>query len=117
MSRNGRKQPDIAVDLNISLRSVEEILMKCRPGLAPSTPQLRFRPRVLDTTDVDFIVGLVERTPDIYLYEIQKELLEACDVEISLTSIWRALRHRGYTRKRVRQSAHCTPAVGSLPSE
>ncbi|KAJ7664032.1 hypothetical protein DFH06DRAFT_986606, partial [Mycena polygramma] len=46
------------------------------------------------------LVGLVERTPDIFLYELQAELLEH-DIEASLTSIWRALRRRGFTRKRV----------------
>ncbi|KAJ7661104.1 hypothetical protein B0H17DRAFT_953832 [Mycena rosella] len=101
----GRKQADIARDLNISLSSVEKILGRYRrdtQGLhAPPTLRVRGRPRILKTANVDFIVGLVERTPDIYLYEIQAELEELCDVEASLVSIWRALRRRGYTRKRV----------------
>ncbi|KAJ7611043.1 hypothetical protein DFH06DRAFT_901728, partial [Mycena polygramma] len=46
----------------------------------------------------------VERTPYIFLYELQAELLEH-DIEASLTSIWRALRRRGFTRKRVSRVA------------
>ncbi|KAJ7915698.1 hypothetical protein B0H13DRAFT_1580268, partial [Mycena leptocephala] len=47
----------------------------------------------------------VERTPDIYLHEMQAELRELCDVDVSLASIWCALRRRGYTRKRVSRVA------------
>ncbi|KAJ7710322.1 hypothetical protein B0H16DRAFT_1344161, partial [Mycena metata] len=45
--------------------------------------------------------GLIARTPDMYLYEMQEELREMCNVEVSLLTIWRALRRRGITRKRV----------------
>ncbi|KAJ7119857.1 hypothetical protein C8R44DRAFT_539611, partial [Mycena epipterygia] len=47
----------------------------------------------------------VERTPDIYLHEMQAELRELCGVNISLASIWAALRCRGYTRKQISQVA------------
>ncbi|KAJ7282247.1 hypothetical protein C8J57DRAFT_954376, partial [Mycena rebaudengoi] len=47
----------------------------------------------------------VERTPDIYLHEIQSELQELCDIYASLVTIWRALTRRGYTRKRMAQVA------------
>ncbi|KAJ7280646.1 hypothetical protein C8J57DRAFT_1057586, partial [Mycena rebaudengoi] len=46
--------------------------------------------------------GLVQRTPDIYLREMQQVLRELCNVDASILSIWRALRRRGYTRKQVR---------------
>ncbi|KAJ7110951.1 hypothetical protein C8R44DRAFT_534745, partial [Mycena epipterygia] len=41
----------------------------------------------------------VERTPDIYLREIQTELRDNCGVDTCLLTIWRALRRRGWTRK------------------
>ncbi|KAJ7131200.1 hypothetical protein C8R44DRAFT_580805, partial [Mycena epipterygia] len=47
----------------------------------------------------------IERTPDMYLYEMQAELRELCDVDVSMLVIWRALRRRGFTRKRVSQVA------------
>ncbi|KAJ7757647.1 Homeodomain-like protein [Mycena metata] len=102
----GKLQPDIARDLRISLSSVERTLRRYRQdnlGLHPApTLRVRGRPRLLKTADVDFLVGLVQRTPDIYLREMQQELSEVCDVDASLLAIWRALRGRGYTRKRVR---------------
>ncbi|KAJ7138146.1 hypothetical protein C8R44DRAFT_539225, partial [Mycena epipterygia] len=47
----------------------------------------------------------VQRTPDIYLYEMQGQLCEHCDVDVCLWTIWTALRRRGYTRKRVSRIA------------
>ncbi|KAK7001995.1 Homeodomain-like protein [Favolaschia claudopus] len=100
----GRKQADVAHELGVSLSSVEKILRRHRREELeePATPtyRIRGRPRLLHVTDVDFLVALVERTPDIYLREMQAELRELCNVEASLTSIWTALRRRGYTRKR-----------------
>ncbi|KAJ7041415.1 hypothetical protein C8F04DRAFT_908264, partial [Mycena alexandri] len=51
------------------------------------------------------LVGLIARTPDMYLYEMQEELREMCNVEVSLLTIWRALKRRGITRKRVSRVA------------
>jgi transposase len=115
-----RKQVDIASDLRISLSSVKKILGSYRrdsQGLRVPTLRVRGRPRILQTADVDvspstqaflrdpqffqFVIGLVTRTPDIYLHEIQAELRELCGVDTCLSSIWTALRRRGYKRKRV----------------
>ncbi|KAJ7713697.1 hypothetical protein DFH07DRAFT_695935, partial [Mycena maculata] len=103
---HNRKQDEIARDLQISLSSVEKILARYRKDSQgihpPPTLRVRGRPRILQVADVDFLVGLVQRTPDMYLHEMQEELRELCGVEASLLSIWRALRRRGFTRKRVR---------------
>ncbi|KAJ7699592.1 hypothetical protein B0H17DRAFT_296740 [Mycena rosella] len=61
----GRKQADIAIDLQISDRSVKNILRRYRlerEGHAPPVRR-RGRPRSLTVMDVDFLVGLIERTP------------------------------------------------------
>ncbi|KAJ7157860.1 hypothetical protein C8R43DRAFT_368562 [Mycena crocata] len=105
----GRKQADIASDLLISLSSVEKILGRYRrdtEGLhVPPTLRVPGRRRILQTVDVDLLIGLIERTPDMYLYEMQQELLQLCNINVSLHVIWRALRRRGYTRKRVSRVA------------
>ncbi|KAJ7358313.1 hypothetical protein DFH08DRAFT_657194, partial [Mycena albidolilacea] len=54
---------------------------------------------------LQFLVGLIQRTPDMYLYEMQGQLREVCNVDVCLWTIWIALRHRGYTRKRVSRVA------------
>ncbi|KAJ7290729.1 hypothetical protein C8J57DRAFT_997355, partial [Mycena rebaudengoi] len=46
-----------------------------------------------------------QRTPDMYLHEMQAELRERCGVDACLWTIWAALRRRGYTRKRVSRVA------------
>ncbi|KAJ7228082.1 hypothetical protein C8J57DRAFT_1252120 [Mycena rebaudengoi] len=66
-------------------------------GIAtPPTYRTQRRPRLSREADVDvggpqFIVGLVERTPDTYLHEIRSELWETCGITTSLLTIWKAL--------------------------
>ncbi|KAF7374023.1 DDE family endonuclease [Mycena sanguinolenta] len=80
------QQADVARLLRISVRSVENILARYRSdsqGLSEPTLRVRGRRRILRVTDVDFLVGLIERTPDMYLYEMKAELRELCDVDVS----------------------------------
>ncbi|KAJ7852509.1 hypothetical protein B0H14DRAFT_3450780 [Mycena olivaceomarginata] len=83
-----RRQADVAQDLQISLSSVEKILARYRRDTrgihTPPTLRVRGRPRNLNVMDVDFLIGLVQRTPDTYLYELQEELRELLAVEINL---------------------------------
>jgi transposase len=48
-----------------------------------------------------FIKASVERRPDMYLQEIAYDLASTCNVMTSESSVWRALRGMGMTRKRV----------------
>ncbi|KIJ07458.1 hypothetical protein PAXINDRAFT_90369, partial [Paxillus involutus ATCC 200175] len=57
------------------------------------------RPRRLNSLDISFLEGCIERTPDIYLTELQQELEEACGVRVDETTISRTLRQRGLSRK------------------
>jgi hypothetical protein len=45
--------------------------------------------------------GLIERQSDISLRELQVELREACNVEVSLVTIMCSLQREGYTMKTV----------------
>jgi len=45
--------------------------------------------------------NLVEQQPDIYAKELQHALFTAYDVEVDATTITRALRRQGFTRKKV----------------
>ncbi|RPD55768.1 hypothetical protein L226DRAFT_443099, partial [Lentinus tigrinus ALCF2SS1-7] len=47
----------------------------------------------------------IERTPDIYLAELQEELEDARGIRVSCETIATALRHRGFTRKKVSREA------------
>jgi transposase len=46
-------------------------------------------------------MGSVARRPDIYLSELVNDLKEICGVTTSRVSVWRVLRNRGYTHKKV----------------
>ncbi|KAG2747362.1 hypothetical protein P692DRAFT_201694009, partial [Suillus brevipes Sb2] len=43
----------------------------------------------------------IERQPDILLTEMQDQLREICGFEVSIATISRTLRRRGFTRKKV----------------
>ncbi|KZP25621.1 hypothetical protein FIBSPDRAFT_671214, partial [Athelia psychrophila] len=45
----------------------------------------------------------IQRTPDIYLAELQDELEQAFEEVVSKQTIWRSLRARGYTQKKATQ--------------
>ncbi|OAX31033.1 hypothetical protein K503DRAFT_815713 [Rhizopogon vinicolor AM-OR11-026] len=48
-----------------------------------------------------FLESCIERQPDILLTEMQDRLREICGVEVSISTISRTIRRRGFTRKKV----------------
>ncbi|KAF8872380.1 hypothetical protein BD779DRAFT_1397552, partial [Infundibulicybe gibba] len=52
-----------------------------------------------------FLEACVERQPDILLKELQDQLREVCGAEGSISTIWRTLRRRGFTRKQITRPA------------
>src|SRR5258707_12933201 len=48
-----------------------------------------------------FMLALISHSPDIYLDEIQDQLYEQHDIEISLSTIWGTLKRLGITSKKV----------------
>jgi transposase len=47
-----------------------------------------------------FMLALIEQTPDIYLDEIQKQLHELHNVNVSLASLYRTLKRLGMSMKK-----------------
>ncbi len=47
------------------------------------------------------MLALIERSPDIYLDEIQGQLLELQDIEVSIATISRTLKRLGMSSKKV----------------
>ncbi|KIJ10946.1 hypothetical protein PAXINDRAFT_85248, partial [Paxillus involutus ATCC 200175] len=47
------------------------------------------------------LLGTVQKTPDLYLDELQEMLAALCDVRISRSTIWRTLRRSRFTMKKV----------------
>ncbi|KAJ7824658.1 hypothetical protein B0H13DRAFT_1551573, partial [Mycena leptocephala] len=64
-------------------------------------PEMRGRPRTLSSDDVAFLQGAVDRSCDTYLDELQESLGAICGAEVSLSTIWRTLRRKGYRMKKI----------------
>ena len=50
---------------------------------------------------IQFLVGKINHTPDVYLEELREALEEESGVKVTISSIWKALKRKGYTMKKV----------------
>ncbi|KIM64574.1 hypothetical protein SCLCIDRAFT_15175 [Scleroderma citrinum Foug A] len=55
------------------------------------------RNRLLSSTDLQFVLDLLQSKPTIYLDEIQNELLRHLGCQISIPSLFRTLQHLNFT--------------------
>ncbi|KAJ7263546.1 hypothetical protein C8J57DRAFT_1070520 [Mycena rebaudengoi] len=101
---------EIATATHISKRTVYRTIATWRStGKHAKIPLELGRPRILTPfhisicflDNITFLEGLVLRTPDIYLVELQTHLYMSTGLYVAQTTIHDALRRRGYTRKRV----------------
>lgn len=92
--------------LDVSERTVQRVIANVRQTGRVSRPApIKGRHRILTNNDVTFLQSCVERTPDIYLRELQQELEAVCGAVASEATIERALKRRGYSRKKVTRAA------------
>ncbi|KAK6981442.1 hypothetical protein R3P38DRAFT_3234215 [Favolaschia claudopus] len=97
--------PDIAAATNISERTIYRIIRTWRTtGDHVQIPLQLGRPRILTSFDVAYLEGLVARTPDIYLFELQECLYEATGLDVAKTTIRDALLRMGYVRVHPRKT-------------
>ncbi len=115
----GKKSTEIAIDLEIPLRVVQHVkhtwmqtgrvsrpqeFMGRHPLLSPDQTKVFFSFPVLKYVlyaSLQFMLALVEHSPDIYLDEIQGQLLELHNIKVSLSSICRTLKWLGMSSKKV----------------
>jgi transposase len=50
---------------------------------------------------VEFMAACLSHSPDAYLDELQAKLVDACGVKVHISTVWRALRRRGFALKKV----------------
>ncbi|KZP22976.1 hypothetical protein FIBSPDRAFT_667424, partial [Athelia psychrophila] len=97
------KQSHISRMLNVSTRTIRRlVLLSRRTGSIVAEPLRRGRLRVLNALDVAYLESIVDRTPDIYLEELQVELEEGRGIHVSTETVRMTLKRAGYTRKKVR---------------
>ena len=56
---------------------------------------------------LQFLLGTIEKSPDLYLDELQEMLVESCGVNVSCATVWRTLRKACFMMKKV--SGHSVP--------
>lgn len=96
---------DIAELAGCSERTVYRVLQQVDESgdIAPNQPT--GRPRSLDAEDLAFLSSCVDNHPAIYLDELQEQLLEARQVNVSIATLSRALRRLAFSHKSISRSA------------
>jgi transposase len=114
------KKEDISIFTGVSVRSVERILLYYSVhGTVHDSAESEQRGKRRHLRDLDvevsssvtrmflaiiaiqFLLGTVRRTPDLYLDELQEMLSTTCGVTVSQSTVWRTLRKAGFTLKKV----------------
>ncbi|KAJ7439423.1 hypothetical protein B0H11DRAFT_1691621, partial [Mycena galericulata] len=84
--------PAIAAATGIHLRTVRRTIATWRDtGRTLRIPLELGRPRILTALNISFLEGLIERTPDIYTFELQNALATTLGLEVSKNTIRLAL--------------------------
>ncbi|RXW12687.1 hypothetical protein EST38_g13170 [Candolleomyces aberdarensis] len=96
----------IAEITGISRRTVNRVLGLYRTtGSVVRVPLQPGRPRVLNSLHVAYLESLIERTPDLYLSELQEQLEDAYGISVSEYTITTSLKRAGFSRKKMTRPA------------
>ncbi|KIK74203.1 hypothetical protein PAXRUDRAFT_91192, partial [Paxillus rubicundulus Ve08.2h10] len=98
----------IAMSVDLSIHSVRCIISHFRDyGTIPNpendldtAPKEWEKCQHLHDVDVEFLLGTIEKAPDLYLDELQEMLAASCGRTVSKSTIWRTLRKTGFTMKK-----------------
>ncbi|THU77560.1 hypothetical protein K435DRAFT_702093 [Dendrothele bispora CBS 962.96] len=97
---------EISVNLNMMLRVVQRAIQNWNEiGDVCRERRGRGRCRILSSHNMQFLIAVVDRTPDIYLDEIQQELLTQHGVDMSIGTIHNSLKRLGYSSKKLTRQA------------
>jgi transposase len=99
----GMKPAKICKVLGIKKSLVYDTLAYHRAYGVPYNPYARRlgRPRLLTISNTKYIHSLLSKTRTMYLYEIQEELKNSCNINISIPTIFRTIRRIYFSRKGV----------------
>jgi transposase len=106
-SELGKSDTEIAALANCSERTVREVLRLHRTFGVVRNPfaQPRGGRRSLITGDLNFISSLLAANPCLYLDELQDRLATDRDIDVSISTVSRAVRRLALSRKRVSAAA------------
>ncbi|KZV85451.1 hypothetical protein EXIGLDRAFT_577118, partial [Exidia glandulosa HHB12029] len=87
----------ICLSLDMTERSVQRILRFWRNLQAQiRDPKVLGRPRIMNDTEMQFLLALIKHSPDLYLDEIAEELYYMHGIEPGLSTIHETLRFLGF---------------------
>ncbi|KIK73948.1 hypothetical protein PAXRUDRAFT_45530, partial [Paxillus rubicundulus Ve08.2h10] len=92
----------IGICLNLSTHSVKWILAHFHQyGIIPNpgeevVQKEKIRRGHLSDVNLEFLLGTVQKTPNIYLDELQEMLQASCGTEVSCAMVWRTLCRYGF---------------------
>ncbi|KIL55693.1 hypothetical protein M378DRAFT_17709 [Amanita muscaria Koide BX008] len=100
--------PSIIHHTRCKKRTIERVLSDYRRRgtvMRDHLRELRGAKCVLTAADVRFLRGTVRHSPEIYLDEMQEIMEDRLGVDVSESTIWRALRRSGFTLKKLTRQA------------
>ncbi|KIM73865.1 hypothetical protein PILCRDRAFT_717017 [Piloderma croceum F 1598] len=102
----GKSSTQIAIDLDMDLRVVQRVKQTWNEiGNVCRDRKYKGRSPVMSSTEIDFMLSLLEHTPDLYLDEIQEQLADVHELEVSLATISRTLKRLGLNSKKLSKAA------------
>ncbi|KAF6752739.1 hypothetical protein DFP72DRAFT_849522 [Ephemerocybe angulata] len=98
---------DIAILAGCTKRTAFNVLACHREYGQTNNPfaRERGRRRILNMGDITYLQSLLQADPALYLDELQEKLCEACDVEVSIATIFCTLRTCNLTQKQLAPAA------------
>ena len=90
-----------------SIRTVYEVLRINREfgGVHNPFATVRGGNRLMNTGDINYLASVLEANPTLYLDELQDRLLQYRNINVSLATVWRAVRSLALSHKQVSTAA------------
>ncbi|KAH7074323.1 hypothetical protein BKA62DRAFT_628588 [Auriculariales sp. MPI-PUGE-AT-0066] len=97
----------ISMATDISLRTVQRVLFRWNiMSEVIQNPRLEGNPKKLSNEQLQFVIGLLRHTPDLYLDEIKEELWQRHGIGVSLSTLHKELKELELTRKLLSKRAY-----------
>lgn len=91
---------DICKILGIKKTAVYQVLQSHHLPVEPIPKLHACRPRIFSATHLNFIRNILAKDKEIYLDEIQDQLLAAFGIKPHITTIWRTIRRLNFSHKK-----------------
>ncbi|KIJ10235.1 hypothetical protein PAXINDRAFT_157674 [Paxillus involutus ATCC 200175] len=96
----------ITISLDMPIHVVQRVLKLYRDTSGIIKQRMQDgRPPLMSESASEFMLALLEHSPDLYLDEIQEQLNSLHSLDVLIATIWRTLRRLGLTNKQLSRTA------------